>query len=100
MSLILPLLKVMKMIVEAPTEEIGLELIALGINLALDSKCAVQMIEFSKKKGLKLLIKRAFKFKDSLIMKMVRNISQHDEVKKYFCVSNRFLSVRLVATLY
>lgn len=75
----------MKMIVESPTEQVDLEVIALGINLALDSKCAVQMIEYSKKKGLKFLIKRAFKFKDSLIMKMVRNISQHDEVKKYFC---------------
>lgn len=77
----------MKMIIESPNEQIDLELVALGVNLALNSKCAIQMIEYNKKKGLKLLVKRAFKFKDSLVMKMVRNISQHDEVKKYFCVS-------------
>ena len=76
----------MKMIIESPNEQIDLELISLGINLALNNKCALQMIEYSKKKGLKFLIKRAFKLKDSLIMKMIRNISQHDEVKKYFCV--------------
>ena len=74
------------MIIESPNEQIDLELISLGINLALNNKCALQMIEYSKKKGLKFLIKRAFKLKDSLIMKMIRNISQHDEVKKYFCV--------------
>ncbi len=77
----------MKMIIESPNEQIDLELVALGVNLALNSKCAIQMIEYNRKKGLKLLVKRAFKFKDSLVMKMVRNISQHDEVKKYFCVS-------------
>lgn len=77
----------MKWIIESQSEQIDLELIALAVNLALNAKCAVQMIEYNKKKGLKYLIKRAFKFKDSLVMKMVRNISQHDEVKKYFCVS-------------
>ena len=76
----------MKMIIESPGEQVDLELIALAVNLALNNKCAVQMIEFNKKKGLKFLIKRAFKLKDPLVMKLVRNISQHDEVKKYFCV--------------
>ncbi|XP_048458212.1 kinesin-associated protein 3a isoform X5 [Rhincodon typus] len=28
--------------------------------------------------GLKMLMKRAFKFKDSLLMKMIRNVSQHE----------------------
>ncbi|XP_075793101.1 kinesin-associated protein 3 isoform X5 [Pelodiscus sinensis] len=32
--------------------------------------------------GLKLLMKRALKFKDPLLMKMIRNISQHDEPTK------------------
>jgi hypothetical protein len=75
------------MIIESPNEQVNLELVALGINLALNNKCATQMIEYSKKKGLKLLIKRAFKFKDALIMKMIRNISQHEETKVHFCVS-------------
>ena len=80
----------MKMIIESPGEQVDLELIALGVNLALNNKCAVQMIEYSKKKGLKFLVKRAFKFKDPLVIKMVRNISQHDETKKYFCLNINF----------
>lgn len=76
----------MKSIVECQNEQVDLELIALGINLALNNKCAVQMAEFNKKKGVRLLIKRAFKFKDSLVMKMIRNMSQHDEIKDQFCV--------------
>jgi hypothetical protein len=74
----------MKGTIDCASEQVDLELVALGINLALDKKCAQQMVEYSKKKGLRMLIKRAFKFKDSLVMKMVRNISQHEEVKKHF----------------
>lgn len=80
----------MKMIIESPGDQVDLELVALGTNLALNSKCAIQMIEYSKKKGLRLLIKRAFKFRDALVMKMVRNISQHDETKNYFLVISKF----------
>lgn len=76
----------MKAIIESENDQVDLEIIALGINLALNNKCAVKMFEYSKKKGLKYLIKRAFKFKDPLVMKMVRNMSQHDEIKKNFCV--------------
>jgi hypothetical protein len=76
----------MKMIVDAQGEQVDLELVALAINLALDSSCAVLMVNYGKKKGLKYLMKRAFKFKDFLVMKMIRNISQHDPVKQQFCV--------------
>jgi hypothetical protein len=38
--------------------------------------------------GLKMLMKRALKFKDPLLMKMIRNISQHDgPSKNLFIVS-------------
>lgn len=38
--------------------------------------------------GLKMLMKRALKFKDPLLMKMIRNISQHDgPTKSLFIVS-------------
>lgn len=84
----------MKAIIESESDQVDLEIIALGINLALNNKCAVKMFEYSKKKGLRYLIKRAFKFKDSLVMKMVRNMSQHDELKKEFCVSSPFIFVR------
>lgn len=76
----------MKMIIESPGNQVDLEIVALGTNLALNSKCAVQMVEYSKKKGLRYLVKRAFKFRDALVMKMIRNISQHDETKKHFLV--------------
>lgn len=39
--------------------------------------------------GLNMLMKRAFKFKDPFLLKMLRNISQHDEleIKMKFVVS-------------
>ena len=76
----------MKLIIESQNEQVDFELIALGVNLALDASCASLMVDFNKKKGLKYLIKRAFKFNDTLIMKMVRNISRHDSLKKLFLV--------------
>lgn len=79
----------MKAILETEGEQVDLEVIALGINLALNNKCAIKMFEYSKKKGLRYMMKRAFKFKDPLVMKMIRNMSQHDELKKQFCVSHR-----------
>ena len=40
--------------------------------------------------GLKMLMKRALKVKDCLLMKMIRNISQHDgPTKPVFIVSYR-----------
>ncbi|XP_070538501.1 kinesin-associated protein 3-like isoform X1 [Ptychodera flava] len=66
---------VMKMILECQEERVDPELIALGINLACTKRNAQIICEGS---GLKLLMRRAFKFKDPLLMKMIRNISQHD----------------------
>lgn len=82
----------MKAIIESESEQVELETIALGINLALDSNCALLMANYNKKKGLKLLMKRAFKFRDFLVMKMVRNVSQHDQLKQMFCVSSTLIS--------
>lgn len=66
---------VMKYILESPEERILLELIALCINLAANKRNAQLICEGN---GLKLLMKRAFHFQDPLVMKMIRNISQHD----------------------
>ncbi|XP_069120818.1 kinesin-associated protein 3-like isoform X1 [Argopecten irradians] len=65
---------VMKMFLESP-ENPDLELLALCINLAANKRTAQIICEGH---GLKMLMKRAFKFKDPLLMKMIRNISQHD----------------------
>uniref|UniRef100_T1IWM8 Kinesin-associated protein 3 n=1 Tax=Strigamia maritima TaxID=126957 RepID=T1IWM8_STRMM len=66
---------VMKMLLECQTERVELELIALCINLASNKRNAQLICEGA---GLKLLMKRAFKLHDPLLMKMIRNISQHD----------------------
>ncbi|XP_055896459.1 kinesin-associated protein 3-like isoform X2 [Biomphalaria glabrata] len=64
---------VMKLLLESP-ETPDIELLALCINLA-SNKRAAQII--CEGQGLKLLMKRAFKFKDPLLIKMIRNLSQH-----------------------
>uniref|UniRef100_A0A3Q0QUF9 Kinesin-associated protein 3b n=1 Tax=Amphilophus citrinellus TaxID=61819 RepID=A0A3Q0QUF9_AMPCI len=56
-------------------EEIEPELISVCINLAANKKNAQIMCEGH---GLKINMKRALKMKNSLLMKMIRNISQHD----------------------
>ncbi|NXW87165.1 KIFA3 protein, partial [Alopecoenas beccarii] len=64
-----------KMLFECPDERVDLELISFCINLAANKR-NVQLI--CEGNGLKMLMKRALKFKDPLLMKMIRNISQHD----------------------
>jgi len=61
------------------------EVVALCVNLAADACCAQLMCEGA---GLKLLMRRAFKNKDAMLMKMIRNISMHDgPTKALFIVS-------------
>lgn len=60
------------------------DLIALGINLALNRKCATKMCENNR---LRDLIERTFKYRDAMMMKMIRNISSHEELRKEFLVS-------------
>ncbi|PVD22006.1 hypothetical protein C0Q70_17809 [Pomacea canaliculata] len=75
---------VMKMLLESP-EHPDMELLALCINLAANKRTAAIICEGS---GLKMLMKRAFKFHDPFVMKMVRNISQHEgETKNLFIVT-------------
>lgn len=81
----LNIFKITNMIVNSEDDQPKLELIALGINLAINSKNAQLMIESNHLQG---LIKKAFRTQDPLIMKMIRNISQHDLAKENFVVSN------------
>ncbi|KAJ3115068.1 Kinesin-associated protein 3 [Phlyctochytrium bullatum] len=64
-----------KMILEYKGERVNLELMALAINISTDLKCAEMICEDN---GLKFLIRRAIKTKDTLILKMLRNIAAHD----------------------
>jgi len=72
------------MILSSEDEHIRSELVALGINLAINNKNAQLMVENNRLQG---LIKIAFRNQDALVMKMIRNISQHDSTKESFVVS-------------
>ncbi|TSN30222.1 Kinesin-associated protein 3 [Bagarius yarrelli] len=71
--------QVMKMLFDCTEEEVDPELISFCINLAANKRNAQLICEGD---GLKMLIKRAFKLKDPLMMKIIRNISQHDGSSK------------------
>lgn len=60
------------------------DLISLCINLALNKRNAQIMVENNR---LHSLISRAFKYEDTLIMKLLRNISHHEHLRTYFIVS-------------
>jgi hypothetical protein len=81
----------MKLIIDCKEERLEPEIIALAINLALNAGCAEQLCDYKHGKGLKLLMKRAYKYKDPLIMKMIRNISSHSspDIKNQFVVRRK-----------
>ncbi len=66
---------VMKMILETTEEQVSLEVMALCINLAANKRNAQLICEGH---GLRVLMQRAFHYQDALVMKCIRNISQHE----------------------
>lgn len=64
--------------------KVDMDLIALCINLALNKRNATLMVENNR---LHTLMSRAFKYQDSLLMKLVRNISQHESLRNHFVVN-------------
>ena len=75
----------MKLVVECSDELVDPETIAFGINLACNARNAQALC---KGPGLKLLMRRALSTQDSLLMKMIRNISQHPgPTKRLFLAS-------------
>ncbi|XP_015108971.1 kinesin-associated protein 3 [Diachasma alloeum] len=69
------------MVLEEGEERTKRELTALCINLACHNRNAQIMVENNRLQG---LIRKAFKSQDALIMKMIRNISQHESTKEHF----------------
>ncbi|KAM9357506.1 kinesin-associated protein 3a isoform 1-T1 [Symphorus nematophorus] len=67
--------QLMKMLFDCGEQAMDVELISLCINLAANESNA-QLICAGN--GLKMLMKRAVKLKDVLVMKMIRNLSQHN----------------------
>ncbi|XP_047491203.1 kinesin-associated protein 3-like isoform X2 [Penaeus chinensis] len=66
---------VMKLVLSSPGPQVPLELMALAVNLAANKRNAQLICEGA---GLKLLMKRALKYRDPLLTKMIRNIAQHE----------------------
>uniref|UniRef100_A0A7N6AIJ2 Kinesin-associated protein 3b n=1 Tax=Anabas testudineus TaxID=64144 RepID=A0A7N6AIJ2_ANATE len=64
--------QLMKMVFDCGEEKMDVELISLCINLAANKSNAQVICEGT---GLKMLMKRAVKMKDVLVMKMIRNLS-------------------------
>lgn len=65
-------------------QKADMDLIALCVNLALNKKNAEIMIQDNR---LHTLMGRAFKYQDSLLMKLLRNVSQHENLRIHFVVS-------------
>ncbi|XP_071948132.1 kinesin-associated protein 3-like [Antedon mediterranea] len=75
--------KVMKLVLSNPGDRIDPELVALCINLACNKRNSQIICEGS---GLRLLMRRALSLRDPLLLKMIRNISQHDGPTKAFFI--------------
>uniref|UniRef100_A0A0B7B0K7 Kinesin-associated protein 3 n=1 Tax=Arion vulgaris TaxID=1028688 RepID=A0A0B7B0K7_9EUPU len=73
----------MKMLLQSAETPSTDELLALCINLAANKRTAQIICEGQ---GLKMLMKRAFKFKDALVMKLIRNLSQHSGATKHLFI--------------
>ena len=74
----------MKLIVECPEELVDRETISLAVNLACDARSAQLMC---RGPGLNLLVRRALQTQDSLLLKVMRNVSQHPgPTRKLFLV--------------
>lgn len=61
--------------------KVDLDLIALCINLSLNKRNAQIMVEGNR---LHNLMDRAFKNQDALLMKLIRNLSQHESLQSHF----------------
>ncbi|KAM4548012.1 kinesin-associated protein 3a [Odontesthes bonariensis] len=67
--------QLMRMVFDCGEEKMDVELVSLCINLAANRSNAQVVCAGN---GLKMLMKRALKLKDVLVMKMIRNLSQHN----------------------
>lgn len=68
-------------IISYPQQQINTELLALAINLSNNAEAAKQM---AANKGLMRLMEKLIKTNHSLLAKLIRNISQHKEIRPLF----------------
>ncbi|KAJ3331374.1 hypothetical protein HDU76_003351, partial [Blyttiomyces sp. JEL0837] len=73
---------IIKMVLEYKGERVNVELMAVAINLATSRKNAELICEDN---GLKFLMRRALKTRDTLILKMIKNVAEHEgDIKMLF----------------
>lgn len=70
---------VMKYLLTSPGETVHMEPVALAVNLAQEPRNAAVMC---RGKGLKLLLKRALKSGDPVLLKLVRTLARHPATKE------------------
>ena len=76
----------MALILGHGSNHVPLEVMALAVNLAGNRRNGQLICE---RDGLKLLLRRAIKHRDPLLMKMIRNIAQHEgPTREQFTVSD------------
>lgn len=68
---------VLKLVTAFPQATLPLELAALGINLAMDHATAERVLLAAGEAGMKVLVSRAVKSGDVLLLKMLRGLAQH-----------------------
>ena len=96
----------MAMIIESETELVDTGVMALAINLALSEPIANRICfangQDESGRGLKMLLKRAFKRKDVLLLKLIRNIAaqKRAEIKMLFVVCSSYSCVRVVVVAH
>jgi len=79
--------KVVKMILDSPAGPINPELAALAINIASRKNNTQLVCDLGNGTALRHLVKRTFKSKDGLLLKMIRNMSQHEGPTKSLFVN-------------
>ena len=88
----------MKLILSSPGPQVPLEQMSLIVNLAANKRNAQIICDGG---GLKLIMKRALKHRDPLLMKMIRNIAQHDgPTRSMFTVSMRLLNKFVIKCIF
>lgn len=72
------------LLVSEPEEEMHALTVALMVNLAINNRCASQILDGN---NLQYLIEYTFHNQSSIVMKVLRNASTHETTKHLFIVS-------------
>ncbi|KAI9217077.1 kinesin-associated protein-domain-containing protein [Blastocladiella britannica] len=71
----------LELIVNCPIDHVPVELMTLAINLAINEHNAEH---FAEKDGIKMIVKRAVRTRDYLLLKLLRNMAMHSTLHMMF----------------